>query len=290
MAESTIHGDGRTTAFVFAGGASLASIQAGTLRALMETGLRPDMVVGTSSGALNAALLAAQPEPETVDTMIRSWSSYRRRDLFPIRPRTLVQGLAGRGGHLVPNTGLRRVISSTLPIRRLEDAALPLHLVAADASSGEPVELREGDAVEALVACCALPGLYPPVRVDGRLLVDGGLAEDPPLGTAVRNGAAVAYVLPVGWPPVERPMPRRAWFRFLYALDHLYWRVAVAELERWSEECEVYVLPSPPISDLSPIGFKASQKLIDEAYSMARRWLRAPERWQPDRAQAGLRH
>jgi NTE family protein len=280
------NGDDRPTAFVFAGGASLASIQAGTLRALMEAGHRPDIVVGTSSGALNAALLAARPDPATVDTMIRTWSSYRRRDLFPVNPRTLLRGAAGRGGHLVPNTGLRRAISSTLPIRRLEDAEVPLHVVAADASSGEPVELSEGDAVEALVACCALPGLYPPVRVDGRLLVDGGLAEDPPLGTAVRNGAAVAYVLPVGWPPVDRPYPRRAWFRFLYALDHLYWRVALAELERWSDECEVYVLPSPPISDLSPIGFNASQKLIDEAYSMARRWLRAPEAWQSGRSRA----
>jgi NTE family protein len=289
MAHAATNGDGQTTAFVFAGGASLASIQAGTLRALMETGLRPDMVVGTSSGALNAALLAARPTPQTVDTMIRSWSSYRRRDLFPVNPRTLLRGVSGQGGHLVPNTGLRRAISSTLPIRRLQDAALPLHVVAADASSGEPVELSEGDAVKALVACCALPGLYPPVRVDGRLLVDGGLAEDPPLGTAVRNGATIAYVLPVGWPPVERPYPRRAWFRFLYSLDHLYWRVALAELERWSEECEVYVLPSPPISDLSSIGFKASRKLIDEAYSMARRWLREPERWRPDHILAGAR-
>ena len=287
MAHATTNGDGRT-AFVFAGGASLASIQAGTLRALMEAGIEPDLVVGTSSGALNAAMLAARPQPRTVDTMIRAWSSYRRRDLFPVDPRTLLHGAAGRGGHLVPNTGLRRAISSTLPIRRLQDAAIPLDVVAADASSGEPVVLSEGDAVEALVACCALPGLYPPVRVGGRLLVDGGLAEDPPLGTAVRNGATVAYVLPVGWPPVQRPYPRRASFRFLYALDHLYWRVALAELERWSDECEVYVLPSPPITDLSPIGFKDSRKLIDDAYSMARRWLRAPERWQSERSTAGV--
>ncbi|MGN6378173.1 MAG: patatin-like phospholipase family protein [Gaiellales bacterium] len=275
----TTDGHNGKTAFVFAGGASLASIQAGTLRALLEAGIRPDIVVGTSSGALNAALFAANPEPAAAEAMTRAWRSHRRRDLFPIRPGTLVRGLTGRGGHLVPNTGLRRVISADLPIRRLEDAALPLHVVAADARSGEPVELSSGDAVEALVACCALPGLYPPVRVNGRLLVDGGLAEDPPLGTAVRNGADRAYVLPVGWPPVERPYPRRAWFRGLYALDHLYWRVALAELERWCEECEVYVLPSPPISDLSPVGFRASERLMDEAYRMGRTWLEAPRPW-----------
>ena len=112
MAHATSNGDG-LTAFVFAGGASLASIQAGTLRALMEAGIEPDLVVGTSSGALNAALLAARPEPATVKTMIRAWSAYRRRDLFPVDPRTFLRGAAGQGGHLVPNTGLRRVISSS---------------------------------------------------------------------------------------------------------------------------------------------------------------------------------
>jgi NTE family protein len=281
MAESSSQGGG-TTAFVFAGGATLASVQAGTLRALMEAGLRPDMVVGTSSGALNAALLAARPEPATVDTLIRVWRSHRRSQLFPIRPWTVVSGLLGRSDHLVPNSGLRRAIADNLPIARLEDTAVPLYVVAADAVSSEPVELSSGDAVEALLACCALPGLYPPVRIGGRLLVDGGVAEDPPLGTAVRNGATTAYVLPVGWPPVERPLPRRALYRTLYALDHLYWRAALAELRLWSDECEVYVLPSPPISDLSPVGFRASQKLIGQAHSLARDWLREPVRWHSD--------
>src|SRR6185312_3500600 len=163
-------------AFVFAGGSALASVQVGMLRPLLATGVRPDLVIGSSAGALNGAVTAADPE-SAPDTLERLWTTARRSDVLPVRAPTVLRALAGRAPGFASAGGIRQVIERHLTVRRLEDTAIPLFVVAAR----EHVVLDRGDAVEALVATTAIPGVYPPVRIGDHLLADGGLAEDPPL-------------------------------------------------------------------------------------------------------------
>jgi NTE family protein len=266
-----------TTAFVFAGGAALASIQVGMLRPLLAAGIRPDLVTGTSSGALNAAMLAADPE-RALPRLEALWTGVRRRHVMPLSPRRLAGALAGRSGSVASAEGIRRLIERHLPIRRIEQTAVPLAIVAADTATREKVVLREGDAARALVATTAVPGLYPPVEIDGRMLVDGGLAEDPPLGTAVEQGATTAYVLPVGWPLGPAPLAD-ARTRAMDALDWLFWRVAAAELAHWAGECEVYVVPSPPIQGIFPLTNRTARRLITDADRLASAWIEHRRPW-----------
>ena len=162
-------------AFVLEGGGSYGAAQVGMLHALLEAGIVPDLVVGTSVGALNGALLAAWPDPwRSLDDLAEMWRGVRRRDVLPVRPARALRALAGRASALVPNDGLGRLIDRWLPVSRLEQLAVPFAAVATDIVSGEPVVLRTGDARSALLASSALPGVYPPVRVGGRELVDGG--------------------------------------------------------------------------------------------------------------------
>jgi NTE family protein len=269
------------TAFVFAGGSALASIQVGMLRPLLHAGLRPDLVVGTSSGALNGALTAADPESAPA-RLERLWTTVRRRDVLPVRAPTVVRALAGRAPAFATAGGIRRVLERHLPVRRLEDTAVPFCVVAADLATREKVVLDRGDAVDALVATTAIPGIYPPVLIGGRLLADGGLAEDPPLGTAVERGATTIYLLPGGWPLGPAP-EEGAVTRAMDALDWLFWRVAAAELARWAPECDLYVLPSPPITGLHPLSPKGARRLIAEAERMTREWLPRASTWRQTR-------
>jgi NTE family protein len=153
------------TAFVLGGGAALGAMHAGMLNALYERGIVPDLLVGTSAGALNAAYVASRPQTvATARELGAVWCGLRRKDVFPLRPAALLSGLAGSRGHLVPDCGLRRVAARHLQVTRLEEAAIPLLLIACDSLSGQEARLSEGPAVQAVLASAAIPGLLPPAR------------------------------------------------------------------------------------------------------------------------------
>lgn len=269
---------------MFAGGAALGSIQVGMLRAVTAAGIEPDLVTGASSGALNGAMVAADP-PSALRRLESLWTGARRRQILPLHPRTLAGALAGRTPHVTLSSGIRGAIERHLPIRRIEDAAVPLHIVCADTATREKIVLSRGDIVRALLATTAIPGIYPSVEIDGHVLVDGGLAEDPPLGTAVELGATTVYLFPVGWP--LGPAPRRnALVRAMDALDWLFWSVAKAHLERWAPECDLYVLPSPPITGLHPLSARSARRLMRDSERMTREWLPRARPWPDARAAA----
>jgi hypothetical protein len=116
------------------------------------------------------------------------------------------------------------------------------------------------------------------VRIGERLLADGGLGEDPPLGTAIERGATTVYLFPVGWPLGPAP-EKGAVARAMDALDWLFWRIAASELARWAPECDLYVLPSPPITGLHPLSPDSARQLIADAERMTREWLPHATTW-----------
>ena len=154
------------TAFVFAGGGSLGAIQVGMLRALLSSGLHPDFVVGASVGAINASYFASAPNAEGVASLERIWSGLRRADIFPFSLASAF-GLLRHPDNIINPSRLRRLIETHLSYARLEEAAIPLHVVATDLQ-GLSVCLSSGPAVEAILASTAIPGVFPPVYIDGR--------------------------------------------------------------------------------------------------------------------------
>src|SRR5262245_37036462 len=165
------------------------------LRALVERDLAPDFVVGASVGAINAAYYAGAPDPAGVERLAAIWTRIRRSDVFPV---SMVQGLLGflRGRNsLVDPSPLRALIARELPYARLEEARIPCRIVAADVLDGSEVVLSSGPAVEALLASAAIPGVFPPVELDGKHLIDGGVSSNTPLSTAIGLGAKRITVL-----------------------------------------------------------------------------------------------
>jgi NTE family protein len=262
----------RGVAFVLSGGASLGAVQVGMLRALSERGIRPDMLVGTSVGAVNAAWIAGRPDPEGVDHLCEIWLSLRRQDVFPFNPVTSAAGLLGRTNHFIPNDALRIVLETHLPYTRLEEASVPVHVVTTDLKSGRAAIMTSGPAVPALLASCAIPGVFPPVTIGRREYIDGGVANHTPMSVALELGATEVYVLPVGYPWLNR-QPTNALGMALHALARIIEQKLDTEVEQNRDLADIHVLPAMDVSDISPADFSHTREMIDWGYSSARRYL-----------------
>lgn len=187
-------------AFVLSGGGNRGALQAGALEVLLGEGVVPELVVGTSVGAINAAFVAATPTPAGAGELVRLWGRIGGREIFPGRPAEPLLRLLRHRDHLYPPAGLRRLLERTLSYRRIEEAAVPLVVVATELASGVERRLRRGPVVEAVLASAAIPGVFPPVAWEGELLGDGGLVANVPLGAALAAGADEVWVLDTSGP------------------------------------------------------------------------------------------
>jgi NTE family protein len=183
-------------AFILSGGGTLGSIQVGMLQALFEADIRPGVLVGTSIGAVNAAFLAADPSLERVEALRELWHGVRPRDVFSLNPLRMGHALLRRGS-LFPPERWRAFVTENLPYNRIEDAAVPLRIIATDFKDGSPVVLDSGSVVDAVMASTCLPGIFPPQRIGDHLYLDGVLSDPVPLKPAVDAGADTLYVLAV---------------------------------------------------------------------------------------------
>jgi NTE family protein len=262
------------TAFVLAGGGSLGAVQVGMLAALSRRGVVPDFVVGASVGAINAAYYAAEPDESGIERLKRIWLKLRRTDVFPFSPLASLLGFFGKTDHLVAPTPLRSLIASELPYQRLEDARLPCYVVATDALEGTEVVLSSGSAVTALLASAAIPAVFPPVFLDDRFLLDGGVSNNTPVSIAVELGATRVIVLPTGISCSLQAPPRGAMALALHALNLLTMRQLVNDIERCHGVADVVTVP--PLCPLSTTSYDFSQSaaLIHRAEAATRLWLR----------------
>lgn len=252
-----------TTAFVLSGGGSLGAVQAGMLGALYERGIGPGFVVGTSAGALNGAFLAARPpEPATADALAEVWRGLRRGQVFPLNPLTGLLGFAGARDHLVPGSGLRRIVERHVGHLRFEDLPVPLHVVAVDVVSGEELLLPSGPLADAVMASAAIPAVLPPVPWGDRLLMDGGVANNTPISHAVALGAQRIYVLPTGHACALEEPPRGALGMALHAISLLTQRRLIEDIERHRGDAHLVVLPPPCPLRIPPMDFAHADELV----------------------------
>src|SRR4051794_30837748 len=208
-----------TTAFVLSGGGSLGAVQVGMLGALAERGIEPDLLVGASAGALNAAFLAGRPfGQEALDELAGIWRRLRRQDVFPLAPHRHLLALAGLRPSVCRADGLRRLIETHISYDRLESAAIPVHIVATDVLSGREVLISRGDPGPAVLASASIPAILPPVEIDGRAMFDGGVANNTPISQAVGLGADRIVVLPAGVSCALASPPRSALAIAVHAL------------------------------------------------------------------------
>ncbi len=248
------------TAFVLGGGGRLGAAEVGMLDALVAAGVRPDLVLGTSIGAINGAAIAADPSPDGVARLRQLWDDVVAHGVFGGTIVDRVRHLAADRTSLHSGEPLERLLVATLGNGPIEELEVPFECVAASIETAEAVWFDRGPIVPAVMASCAVPGLLPAVRIDGRHHLDGGVVDSIPVGRAVAAGATEIYVLQVG--RIERPLeaPRRphevAMVAFEVARRHRFAQV-MAELP---DGVDVHVLPSggtaPRPTDLRQLRYR----------------------------------
>jgi NTE family protein len=256
----------RTTAFVLSGGGNQGVAQVGMLRALMERGIVPDVIVGTSAGALNGAALATDPSPAMLDRLEEVWVGLTGERVFPGNAFRRAWNILRRDDHIIRNDGLREVIELSGTAARFADLRIPLRVVAADLLTGEEVVFAGGPLQPALLGSAALPGIFPPVRHDGRLLADGAVVNLVPISHALVGPVDRVFVLDVSDPISERPIrsPLDVVIRaFAISRDQRF----DLELQHVPPHVELVVLP-PPVDDRDFFDFGGGQALVDEAYAL----------------------
>ena len=197
-------------AFVMGGGASLGAAQVGMLQALSEFGVKPDLIVGTSVGALNGAFLASDLAGGA-NRLSHIWPTITKEQIFPGSPWQSIRSLRIDKTHLYSNDGLAEFIDAHLPADDLEDLEVPFAAMATDVDTGAAVALTSGPAKSALLASAAMPGFLPGVEHEGRLLYDGGLVAKLPIGQALSMGAATLVLLDCTFPGQPAPRPTNLW-------------------------------------------------------------------------------
>lgn len=260
------------TAFVLSGGGSLGAVQVGMLQALAESGIRPDLLIGTSVGAVNAAFIGGRPDYEGALRLGDVWRSLRRQDIFPLSPWSGARGLLGRSNHVISNANLAEVLRKHLPYQRLEESTIPVHVIATELKTGRAVLLSSGPAIPALLASTAIPGIFPPVTIGRREFIDGGVANHTPIAAALELGASRIFVLPVGYPWL-RQEPTNALGMALHALARFIEQKLDAEVSAYKHLADIQVLPTLDVQAVSPADFSHTDELLTRGYRSCRRYL-----------------
>jgi NTE family protein len=266
----------RKVVFVLSGGGSLGAVQIGMLRALVESGIRPDLILGCSVGAINGAGFATDPTLRGVARLERIWRrlAIGQPELMPNKLIPMAVQLARKGQSTHDPQRLQDLLEDELPVDRIEHLRVPFQCVATDLDTARERWFTGGPLIPALMASAALPAVFPAVRIDGRTLIDGGVLTEIHAERALELGATEIYALHVGHltdrpvPTVQRPFDgalRAYWTARRYRLAD--------DLRRVEGRCEVHLLPAGSTPRLRFDDFTRGPELTEIAYDETRRYL-----------------
>jgi NTE family protein len=264
-------------AFVLGGGGHNGAAEVGMLQALLERDIQPDLVVGTSVGALNGAAVASSPTLETVGSLREVWMNLDDETIFGGSIFAGAVNIFRSRTHMHSNEALRKLIEGLLPAR-FEDLAVQFQCVAASIERAAEHWFSEGSLADAILASAAVPGVLPPVKIGGEHFIDGGIVNSIPVSRAVELGASEIYVLQVGRVETELEPPRTPLQVGLVAFEIARRHRFARDLATLPDGVVAHVLPTgepkaPTLRQLNYRDFKAIAQRIDRAYNAADAYL-----------------
>ncbi|MDP2775615.1 MAG: patatin-like phospholipase family protein [Nocardioides sp.] len=269
-----------TTAFVLGGGGVLGAVEVGMLRALFERGVVPELVLGTSVGAINGALVAHDPTEAVIERLTELWrgASESGREVYGDNPLRTVRRAVATGTHIYSSKPLQQRLVEEFGDLTIEELPVRFQVCAASIERAAEHWFESGPVVDAVVASAAVPGILPPAKIGDEHFLDGGIVNSIPLARAVQLGATRVFVLQVG--RIDRPLvvPRRPWevarVSFEIARRHRFTR----ELAELPPDVECHVLPANGTSarDDTLFGtrdFSSVEDRIELTYEASRDYL-----------------
>jgi NTE family protein len=260
-------------AMVFGGGASLGAVQVGMVRALLDAGVRPDMIVGTSVGALNGSYLACDFSHAQVDRLADIWRGITREDVFPGASMwRAAKMLIGGDRYLSDRDGIERLTRRHLPERH-DELNIETTVMASDLVTGEKVTLAEGDLRRHVQISASIPFIFEPIEHEGRILVDGGVTSNVPVVPATQLGARSLIVLDPGYPCALDSAPADLLGFSLHIVTLMIRHQSHGALHFLEDESQVVYLPPPCPVDVPPHDFSQTSHLIEKGHERAEAFL-----------------
>ena len=265
-------------AFVLSGGGSYGAVQVGMLRALGEAGITPDLVVGSSVGALNGVRYAASPG-DAVDALVTLWQDLGSAPIFGGRTRVGRSWSAMRRfvrrstPSLCSPERLRALIDTNMPIPTLEDLPVPAAVVVTDVQAGRPKVLTRGEIGPLLQATSAIPGIFPPVQIDGCIYVDGGVTANVPIRQAIAAGARSVIVLDANPATMPGTIPDSVLGSVFQASMIMLRNQRADADEELKGRLPILHLPRPTPPEQSSFDFSNAEELIGAGYATTRTFL-----------------
>ncbi len=274
------------TAFVLGGGGLLGAAEVGMMRALLEHGIRPDVIVGTSIGAINGAALASNPNSEGVASLAQLWREVTASGVFAGSVIRRVSTLARTRTSLHSNAPLRRLLEKHLRIQLIEELPVRFECVAASIERAAEHWFVRGPLIDAVLASASVPGILPPLRIGDEHFIDGGIVNSIPVGRAVELKAKTIYVCHVGRIDRTLTVPRQPFEVGLVAFEIARRHRFHADMAALPKDVEVHVLPTgdrtPPrydtVANLRYRDFSRVVERIDAAHAATTRYLERLER------------
>ncbi len=272
-------------AFVLGGGGNRGPLEVGALQVLLEHDIRPDMLVGTSAGAINAAFLALDPSPPAALELGEMWKRVDENQVFHGNRLTMLWRFLTGKDSLYPNDHLQHILEENLPpgVECFGDLErIKLYVVATRLDSGEPRVFGDDPKehlLDAIMASTALPPFFPPWCCGKELLIDGGIAADLPVRIALARGAKEIYALHL----VDAPRHKQQVHGLLniaqQAINNVLSRQLDSELRELTtiQRVTLHYVPLTgfyglPISDLSH-----TQEMIEGGRQQTEEYLQASE-------------
>lgn len=272
--------DSLSTAFVLGGGGKWGAVEVGMLHALVDAGIRPDLIVGTSIGAINGAMFAANPTSEGIEQMRKMWDEVAQSELFNASVWARVKSLTRIRIAIQETTPLRELLERALDAERIEDLEVHFECVAASIERAAEHWFTEGPLVDALLASSAVPALFPPAVIDGEHFYDGGLVDSVPVDRAIALGAQKIYVLQVGRLEQSLRPPTRFWEPALLAFEISRRHRYVRATDEVPDGVELFVLPSGNDVEFDDprqakwTDMSETSELLDAAYTAGTEYLK----------------
>lgn len=270
-------------AWALSGGGNRGPIQVGAMRALFERGIKPDILIGTSAGALNTAFIATDPTPETNERLVQMWLHTKPSDIFPKPKWYMLLRAAFFGNGLDDHQARAKNFQKQLPpgVETFGDLKAKLYLTSADLQTGRLYlygDDPKGKLLEAGLASTALPVVWDPEIINGHQFVDGGIVANVPISIGIDRGATEIYALDLQ-DPGPYPYQKGTIAIALKSIGVLGYQQALRDIQRAMEKPGItlhYISLGDIFANVDLQDFSHTAEMIEQGYQRAKKYLDHP--------------
>ncbi|TMG37991.1 MAG: patatin-like phospholipase family protein [Chloroflexi bacterium] len=277
----------RRLVFVLGGGGSRGACTVGVLRALLEVGIKPDGVVGCSSGAFNAVALAWKPDLQTIERLAKVWESIRNRDLFNRNPLRMAYRFARSHNSFFDSRYLRTLAAVNLPAT-FDQLVLPCAVIATNLTRGRKEIFTSGSVPDAVAASSAIPGVFNPYRIGDEEFIDGAVTENVGLAEAIALGATHVIAIDNSTANPRRPPSNSLAGVLAQSVQIMLAQRTMEEYLRYCEKAEITLLMPNVEFGTEGTDFSQVQRLIQESYARTAAFLAAGGLGEDGRVEPGI--